>query len=152
MNRNVDKFINAKGDFEFPNYLYHNINSLMKSILDLGTLACTDDRQLRAFKETVKKSFKAKWQEIASLLEEFDFISPCVCTDTEYCTICGGSRFVTNELFNSDEIEETTIITTSKANQEIQEKLRTGLTKAIAEVRNLNADTLHQKRVDDEGN
>lgn len=133
MNRNIDKFINAKGDFEFPNFLYYNFNSLMKSILDLGTLACSDDRQLRAFKETVKKNFKAKWQEVANLLEEFDFITPCTCSDTEYCTICGGSRFVTNELFNADEIEENVVMLGKEVDPKVVANLKAGLSKAKEE-------------------
>lgn len=132
-NKNVEKYVNAKGDFEFPKFLYHKHNSLMKSILDLGNLACSDSNQLRAFKERVKKDFKATWQEYADLLEAFDFVTPCSCADNEYCRICGGSRFVTNDLFNSDEIQESVAFVAGSVDDKMMQRLNAGLIKAVME-------------------
>lgn len=137
MNKNLLKYVNARGDFEFPSFLYHSINSLMKSTLDLGNLACSDPNQLRAFKETVKKNFKAQWVEIASILEEFNFISPCTCDDKEYCNICGGARFVTNDIMNSDVIESDTAVLTHNLDMATVEKLKEGLRRAKEEVEKL---------------
>ena len=133
MKKNVNKFVSETGDFEFPNFLYDTINNLMKSTLDLGTLACADDKnRLRAFKETVKKNFKSKWSEIAEVLEEFDLIEPCTCVENEFCTICGGSRFVTNQFYQSDAIVEVTI---GAGHEDVAERLREGMKRALVEAK-----------------
>lgn len=131
------KYVNSQGDFELPNFLHHRINTLMKSTLDLGNLACSDANQLRAFKETVKRDFKAAWKEIAKLLEKFDWISPCTCSDNEYCRICGGSRFVTNNILNSDVIEETGIVFAEDADEELRKKLAEGHAKAMKDTKHI---------------
>lgn len=130
MSKDIDKYLNVYGDFEFPSFLYHKHNSLMKSILDLGNLACTDPNQLRAFKERVKKDFKATWTEYADLLAAFDFVEPCSCNDNEYCRICGGSRFVNSDSITADETTVTQAFVSGRASDEMMEKLNQGLIKA----------------------
>jgi hypothetical protein len=137
VNKDLHKYVNAHGDFELPNFLHHRFNSLMKSTLDLGNLACTEPNQLRAFKETVKKNFKSSWNEIAKLLEEYDFITPCTCLENEYCTICGGSRFLTNNLLNSDVIQEDYVVSLEGADEELKRKLVEGHQKALEETKGL---------------
>lgn len=137
MNKDLHRYVNTKGDFELPNFLHHRFNSLMKTVLDLGNLACTDQNQLRAFKETVKKNFKGTWQDIAKLLEEYDFITPCTCAENEYCTLCGGSRFLTNNILNSDYIEENVVVSIEGADPVLKRKLNEGHSKAIMEATKL---------------
>lgn len=141
MTDNLKRYVNAKGDFEFPNFLHHTFNTLMKATLDLGNLACTDANQLRAFKETVKKNFKQTWYGIAGCLEEYDLISPCTCLENEYCTICGGSRFVSNSIFNSDVMDEAiSIVGQGSDKNEIQKKLAEGLVRALKEAKAIGID------------
>lgn len=125
-----NEFVSEKGDFEFPNFLYHTLMSLMKSTLDLGTLACQNQSQLRAFKETTKKNFKAKWKDIAEVLVKFDLIAPCSCSDNDFCSICGGSRFISNDIVNSDFVEQLFVFATSK-DAELFKKLEEGHLKAL---------------------
>lgn len=132
--KNIDKFINVNGDFEFPNFLYHTIMSLMKSTLDLGTLACSNPNQLRAFKETTKKNFKSKWKEIAQILETFDLITPCICNESDFCEICGGSRFTTNDILTSDFVHELVMFVSDGTDDKVQQELELGLQKAIRSV------------------
>lgn len=137
MDKNLHRYVNNKGDFELPNFLHHRVNSLMKTILDLGNLACTEPNQLRAFKETVKKNFKSTWTDIAKLLEDYNFITPCTCAENEYCTICGGSRFVTNNILNSDYIQEDVIVSIAGADEELKRRLSEGHAKALREAEKL---------------
>ena len=96
-NSDWEKFIDESGNVDFSSYLYKTINSLMKQMLDLGTLACSDRAKLRAYKEQVKSIFRDRWTDMASLLQELGIVEPCSCDISEYCTICGGSRFVLSE-------------------------------------------------------
>jgi hypothetical protein len=137
MKDDLSKYVNAYGDFELPNFLHHRFNTLMKSTLDLGNLACSDANQLRAFKETVKRNFKTQWLEIAKLLEAYDWISPCSCSDNDYCRICGGSRFVTNNILNSDVIDETAEVYSQDPEDDLVKKLREGHNKAIRDTRHI---------------
>ena len=53
-------FVDQNGDFQLANFLYKNINDLMKHALDMGTLLSNDQHKLRAYKEQTKKLFKNK--------------------------------------------------------------------------------------------
>lgn len=108
---------------QLPRYLFEMINRLMKSTLDLGTLACSNDRQLRSYKSTVKRTFKNEWKDLAEILVNFNVITRCVCEDDEFCEICGGCRYLFQEV--------------SKQSQEILDKLTEGIQKAIQEVQQL---------------
>ncbi len=136
MLNDLNKFVN-KGNLAFPNFLYQSYMSLMKSTLDLGTLACSDEKQLRAFKETVKKSFKQKWAEVAEVLQEFDLIRPCSCSDNDYCKICGGSRFLLNEALDYDVLQENAIVESDDLTDEQRNSLVEGLYRAIEIVNEL---------------
>jgi hypothetical protein len=74
---------------QLPRYLFEMINRLMKSTLDLGTLACSDDKQLRSYKTIVKRNFKSEWKDLAEVLVAFHVITKCICEDDEFCEICG---------------------------------------------------------------
>ena len=63
------KFTDANGNFQLANYIYKNLNDLMKHSLDMGTLLSNDSHKLRAYKEQTKKLFKSRWYEIAQCLE-----------------------------------------------------------------------------------
>lgn len=104
------KYITANGDFEFPKYLYKTITDLMKTSLDLGTMICTDPHKLRAYKEQVKSFHNQKWLDIAAALEFFDIIEPCSCNDSDFCSICGGSRYLLSEAMTADEIQQVSIV------------------------------------------
>jgi len=136
MNNDWQKFIDEKGDFEFPKYLYKTHSDLMKLMLDFGTLVCNDPNKLRAYKERVKSSFKQKWFDIANSLEYFGIISPCGCSDNDFCSICGGSRFRLDESFTADEMRQFSLVLGASSKVEIAEKLQKGLVKALIEVDN----------------
>ena len=108
---------------QLPRYLFEMINRLMKSTLDLGTLACSSERQLRSYKSTVKRTFKDEWKDLAEILVRFNVITKCVCEDDEFCEICGGCRYLFQEI-STDSLQ-------------ILDKLSEGLEKAVAEVKQL---------------
>lgn len=126
--------VNVDGDFELPNYLYKVNNDLMKETLDLGTLLSTDQRKLRAYKEQIKKIFKNRWMQIAEALEFFDLVIPCICSPTEYCEICGGSRYNINEAIAPDRLREIGLVLGFEEDSELADKLYIGLLKALREV------------------
>lgn len=132
MDSSFKKYVNKNGHFEFPNFLYHTINGLMKATLDMGNLACADQNQLRAYKEMTKRQFKNSWQSIANCLEELDIIKPCICNDTDFCDICGGSRFLANDLLQYDELEEVFSFVAAGVDDSsgMSEKLKKGLASA----------------------
>lgn len=105
---------------QLPRYLYEMINRLMKSTLDLGTLACTNEKQLRSYKSTVKRNFKDEWHDLAEILTTFNIITRCVCEDDEFCEICGGCRYLFQEV--------------SKDSLEVLDKLSQGLQRAVEQV------------------
>lgn len=103
------KFTDVNGDFQLANFLYRNINDLMKHSLDMGTLLSNDAQKLRAYKEQTKKLFKTKWFEVAQALEFFDIIEKCVCyseTHEQYCEVCKGARYRLTPYLSSDEVRE----------------------------------------------
>lgn len=108
---------------QMPRYLFEMINRLMKSTLDLGTLACVNERQLRSYKATVKRNFKQEWRDLASILEEYKIIIECVCGDDEFCEICGGCRYLFHEV--------------SAESMKTLDKLTQGMMKALEEITNL---------------
>lgn len=136
MSRNLgwQSFIDEKGDFELPSYLYSVNNDLMKHALDLGTLLSEDSMKLRAYKEQIKKIFKKRWLEMAQALEFFDLVTPCVCSVGEYCEICGGSRYRLNSSLTPDQMQEIGTFYAAGQDVDLIEKLQIGLRKAIAEV------------------
>lgn len=136
MNNDVKRYINSRGDFEFPKFLYSKHNALMKSMLDLGNLACVDSNQLRAFKERVKKDFKSTWNEYADLLFEFGVVDRCGCQSDEFCQHCGGARYVPVDMLNADMVTESVFMTTNP-DPAVLAKLRDGLAKAKSEVSQL---------------
>lgn len=127
-------YVDDNGDFELPHYLYTVNKNLMKEVLDIGTMLSTDATKLRAFKEHVKKLFKNRWMEIADALEFFDMVVPCVCSPTEYCEECGGSRYLLNEAVSPDRLREINVILGFDDDSELVEKLSAGLRKALREV------------------
>lgn len=129
------RFINDSGDFEFPKYLFKSINDLMKTTLDLGTLVCSDPAKLRAYKETVKSTYKQRWNDIAKALEFFDIIRPCSCNDSDFCEICGGSRFLLNEALTADEMRDIGLVVGADVAIDVAAKLQEGLKKALSELR-----------------
>lgn len=133
---NVDwrAFVNSDGDFELPNYLYRLNSDLMKQALDLGTLLSEDKAKLRAFKEQVKKTFKKRWLETAEVLEFFELITPCSCEHTEYCTICGGSRYQLNYALSPNQMREVGVAVGVGKEAELADKLQKGLLKALREI------------------
>jgi hypothetical protein len=124
--KNVDwkKFIDGNGDFEFPKYIYKVISDLMKASLDLGTMVSTDQNKLRAYKEQVKSTYNQKWLEVASVLEFFELISPCLCDDRDFCRVCGGSRYILSDVLKIDEMKEFAFITSASAPQQLVTKLK----------------------------
>ncbi len=124
-------YINSRGDFELPNYIYRSINDLMKQALDMGTLLSDDQAKLRAFKEQTKSIFKRRWLEIAQALEYFEIVVPCGCAHTEYCRECGGSRYRLNSALSPDQIREIAVIANDDTSRA---KLEAGLAKALREV------------------
>lgn len=132
MSGDVTKYVNNNGDLEFPKYLYKSLNDLMKHNLDLGTLVTENPQKLRAYKEMVKSSFKQKWLEIAAQLCDFGLIEPCVCKEKEFCSICGGSRYLLdNAMFDADVIRHQPI---NNDDKEMRNRLEVGLEKALEEI------------------
>lgn len=134
------RYVSINGDFELPNYLYNCINDLMKQALDMGTLLSDDNTKLRAYKEQVKHLFKSRWMEIAQVFETFDLLVPCVCRPTDYCEICGGSRYVFNDALSPDQIKQVSYAVTS-SDMGLQNKLQEGLERALKEYALLVAET-----------
>lgn len=131
------QYIDIHGNFELPSYLYAVNNSLMKETLDLGTLLSADAAKLRAYKEQIKKMFKKRWMDMAEALEFFDIVVPCVCSNYDYCEICGGSRYKLNAALTPDEMREVAILTGAGADVSLMEKLQRGLMKALKETNEL---------------
>lgn len=130
-------YTDKNGDFQLANFLYKNINELMKHSLDMGTLLSSDGQKLRAYKEQTKKLFKNKWLNVAEVLEYFDIIEKCVCYSEEqeiYCDICKGSRYKITSYLSADEMREVSTFVNASHNFEIQEKLQKGLRKLIQEI------------------
>ena len=136
------KFINIKGNFELPNFLYKTINDLMKQALDMGTLLSDDPYKLRAYKEQTKKLFKNKWYDLAQALEFFAIIDPCQCMSAKfehndgkdiYCDICKGARYIINSALTPDEMREVSIFVNAAQSIDVAEKLQKGLMKVISE-------------------
>lgn len=134
---NWKSYVDENGDFELPNYLYKVNNDLMKESLDMGTLLSTDHKKLRAYKEQIKKIFKRRWMEMAEALEFFDLVYPCGCAPTEYCEVCGGSRYITNEAIAPDRLREIGVVVGAEEDFAIAEKLQKGLIRALREVDDL---------------
>lgn len=108
--------------------------SVMKEVLDLGTLVCHNAKEERAFKERTKAAHKKAWKEIASVLLELEIVTPCICRETEYCEICGGSRYVLNDDTVFSNADTTTVALNMNASEDIQIRLQTGLLKALTEL------------------
>lgn len=136
MSRSLDwkGYVNDVGDFELPNYLFRMNNDLMKQALDLGTLLSDDKNKLRAYREQIKKTFKRRWMELAEALEFYDLIVPCGCSEGDYCTLCGGSRYRLNEALTPDQMREVAYILGAGEDAELAAKLQKGLMKALKEV------------------
>ena len=133
------KFTDVNGDFQLANYIYKNLNDLMKHALDMGTLLSNDQQKLRAYKEQTKKLFKSRWYEIAQCLETFDIIEKCPCFTAEkevYCDICKGSRYMVSEYLTADSIREISVVTNSE-DQEMSKKLQAALLQVLNEVSSL---------------
>ena len=128
------RYIDKSGNFEFPKYLYRTISDMMKINLDLGTLVCNDPTKLRAYKERVKSTYKEKWLDIASVLEFFDIIQRCGCDHDEFCTVCGGSRYILSEALTADEIRQISYAFGPDVEAGIAKKLEEGLEKALKQV------------------
>lgn len=127
-------YVNDSGDFELSFYLFRLNTDLMKQALDLGTLLSDDPAKLRAFKEQIKKHFKARWLETAKALEFFDLVVPCDCASKEYCIRCGGSRYILNVAVAPDQLREISFIYGAQDDSELAAKLQKGLMKALREV------------------
>lgn len=122
------KYVDINGDFALPTYLYRVINELMKHTLDMGTLLSNDRDKTRAYKEQVKKMFKRRWLEIAEALESFELIVPCGCSSSEFCRVCGGSRYLLNSALTPDEMREVAFVVSGGQDAEkIAERLQKGL-------------------------
>jgi hypothetical protein len=130
-------YIDKNGDFQLANFLYRNINELMKHSLDMGTLLSNDPQKLRAYKEQTKKLFKNKWLNVAEALENFEIIEKCDCyfQDQEiYCDICKGSRYKVSLYLSPDEMREVSTFVNAAEDVKIQEKLQKGLLKLLGEI------------------
>ena len=127
-------YIDDKGNFELAEYLFRVIMDLMKTSLDFGTLLSDDQAKLRAFKEQTKSVFKKRWKEVAQSFEYFGIIVPCGCPVKEYCSKCGGARFLLNAALSPEEIREIATVIGPQDDPEIQSKLKEGLKKALEEV------------------
>lgn len=139
MSRHIDwrNYVDANGDFELANYLYHCFNDLMKSSLDMGTLLSEDKAKLRAFKEQTKTVFKNRWLEVAQVFESFDILVPCGCEHNEYCTVCGGSRYQLNQALNPDKVREVAFVYGVDQTDDLKDKLMKGLEQAIDDYNNI---------------
>lgn len=130
-------FTDDNGDFQLANFLYKNINDLMKHSLDMGTLLSTDQHKLRAYKEQTKKLFKSKWFEIAQCLEFFDVIEKCSCyseTQESYCSSCRGSRYRISSFFTADDIREIGVFYNAAQNAELASQIQKKLMFALEEL------------------
>lgn len=132
-----NKDLYSFAEVELPKFLYKTIMSVMKEVLDLGTLVCHNAKEERAFKERTKAAHKKAWKEIATVLLDLGIVTPCICRDDEYCEICGGSRYVLDDATVFSNADTTTIALNMNAtgNQDIQAKLEVGLVKALQEYR-----------------
>jgi len=128
-------YVDDYGNFEMPNFLYRSNTELMKQCLDFGTMITEDPAKLRAFKEQVKKSFRARWLNVAEAFEALDLIESCGCREGDYCEDCGGSRYRLSEWLTPAEIEQVSLFT-STDNAKIQVMLEAGLQRAKEEVKN----------------
>lgn len=132
MSSNWEQYVDGNGDFNLALYMFRTVNFLMKSTLDFGTMVSTDQQKLRAYKEQVKTLFKGKWLEVAEALEAFDIIIPCGCPPTQFCTTCGGSRYILNTVLSADELRDITVVT-SPDDPKVAQKLQEGLERAMEE-------------------
>ncbi len=131
-------YVNERGDFELPRYLYLIITNLMKQALDFGTMLSNDPAKLRAYKEQTKRSFKAQWFDLAQALESFGIIVVCGCPPDEFCRACGGARYVLNEALSPDQMREVSVVVGQNGNDpELARKLQEGMKKAMREVAEL---------------
>jgi hypothetical protein len=131
------KYTDINGDFQLANFLYRNINDLMKHSLDMGTLLSSDQQKLRAYKEQTKKLFKSKWFEVAQALEFFDIIEKCVChneSHEQYCDICKGSRYKLTSYLTADEVREVGVFYNAAQSAEVVDRLQKQLMKALDEL------------------
>lgn len=110
-----------------PGAIYKNINNLMKTMLDYGTLVTDDPAKLRSYKELVKTSFRQKWVEIAEMLELADLVERCGCDESKFCERCKGSRFVSNTFIVPD--EEVAIAFSNDIDEESLMKLKKAYTR-----------------------
>ncbi len=129
------KYVDDDGTVEFPKYIYHTMMDLMKTSLDLGTMVCQDSVKLRAYKEQVKSAYRNRWLELASLLESFGVIEPCVCGEKDFCRVCGGSRYLLNQSLSLQKLEEISYV--GPKDDILESKLEEGLRKALIEYRKL---------------
>lgn len=142
------KYMNDQGDFEFAKYLYKSLTDQMKTNLDLGTLVCQDSVKLRAFKEQVKNANTQLWNDIAEVFEYFSVVQPCSCNTNDFCKLCGGSRYVTSDAMNADQIKEMALVVGSKNyDTDLAQKLKKGLEKALEEVKGLRDPNTYNERV-----
>lgn len=136
MSKSLDwkSYVNPQGDFEFPGFLYRVYMDMMKYALDMGTLLSDDQAKLRAYKEQIKKHFKTRWNETAQALEFFDMVVPCSCKNTDYCEICGGSRYILNNAISPDKLREVAVFYGAEASADMAAKLQKGLMRALDEL------------------
>lgn len=127
-------YVNEKGEFELPFYLYRVIYGLMKNALDLGTLLSEDERRLKAYRDRVKATFKNQWLQIAQSLEHFGLIQPCGCALDDFCSICGGSRYVMDTTFNEDEVREVFTVLSNNADDETAVRLKQELASLLGDI------------------
>lgn len=131
------KYLDVNGDFELPKFLYKTNSELMKAVLDIGTLVCQDPTKLRAYKERVKALFKERWNDIAGSLEFFGIINRCVCNEKDFCTICAGSRYIIDTALTASQISEISLVTGFNSSDDIEQRLKDGLAKALADLESL---------------
>lgn len=138
MSKSLDwrNYVDQKGDFELPSYLYSLITDLMKQSLDMGTLLSNDPAKTRAFKEQIKKIFKDRWNTLAQALEFFEIVVPCSCGNN-FCEFCKGSRYLLNSALSPDMIREVAFIQGPENDPALAEKLRRGHEKAMQEIEKL---------------
>lgn len=127
-------YVDSQGNFELPFYLYRLLMNQMKTSLDFGTMLSNDPAKLRAFKEQIKKSFKRDWLDLAEALESFGIINPCGCVESEYCRVCGGSRYRLNEIMSPDAVREISVVLAPDRDDDLQDKLTKGLQRALSEL------------------
>lgn len=134
---NWKNFIDDKGSFELPNFLYKTINDLMKQSLDMGTLLSDDPYKLRSYKEQTKKMFKQKWFSVAEALEFFGLIEECGCKDNgkeNYCEVCKGARYVISSTLSPDEMREIGVFVNAGQDVKIMDKLQKSLFEVLNEM------------------